>query len=153
LRAEKSSKVHRAAALNMLALGETANCESHFLEAIRLYRNSSTEEDPKIDYGAFLVRQGRTAEALGPLEKAATASPKSVRANMELGKALLYSGKLKPAVLHLEKAVALDPNAWSARLLLGKAYLQLGRTAEGEREMQIGQQGWAKQHESPSNAK
>jgi Flp pilus assembly protein TadD len=72
-----------------------------------------------------------------------------MRANMELGKALLHLGKLKPAVLHLEKAVALDPNAWSARLLLGKAYLQLGRTADGERETRLGQQGWAKQHESP----
>jgi Flp pilus assembly protein TadD len=137
----------------MLALGDTRESERQFLEAIRVYRDSATGEDPKIDYGAFLVRQGRSEEALDSLEKAVKASPKSVRANMELGKALLHLGKLKPAVVHLEKAVALAPNAWAARLLLGKAYLQLGRTADGEREMQLGQQGWAKQNERPLSTK
>ena len=52
------------------------------------------------------------------------------------------STKWKIAAARLEKAVALEPGNFAAHLLLGRAYLRLGRTAEGEREMRLGQQGW-----------
>jgi len=58
--------VHRAAALNLVELGMTQEAERHFRDAIRLYRASTTvpQPDPRLDYGAFLVRQGRTQAAL-----------------------------------------------------------------------------------------
>src|SRR6266566_6144906 len=92
--------------------------------------------------GAFLFRQGRTEEALRPLEQAARDVHSSGRANMEWGRVLLHVNKLNEAAACLEKAVALEPGNSNAHLLLGQAYLRLGRTSQGETEMRLGQEGW-----------
>ena len=137
-------RVHRAIALNFAALGLPAEAERHFVSAIKLNGRAAGEgEDPRVDYGAFLFRQGRTEEALRPIEQAARDVPTSARANMEWGRVLLHLEKLEEAAACLEKAVALEPGNWNARLLLGHAYLRLGRTSEGEREVRLGQEGWA----------
>ena len=134
------ARVHRAIALNFVALGSAAEAEQHFVKAIQLAGRTPLEaEDPRVDYGAFLFRQGRTEEALRPLQQAAP----SARANLELGRVLLHLDRLDEAAARLEKAVALEPANFNAHLLLGRVYLRLGRTSEGEREMRLGQDGWA----------
>lgn len=135
-------RVLRAAARNFEALGRGAEAERRFQAAIRLYRGQDPRaEDPRIDYGGFLFRQGRTAEALAPLEEAARAPASAARAHAELGRVLLQLDRLDRATEQLETALKLDPGDWPAHLLLGRAYVQLGRTAEGERELQIGRRG------------
>jgi tetratricopeptide (TPR) repeat protein len=137
-------KVHRAVALNFAALGLAAEAERHFVTAVQLNGRAVREgEDPRVDYGAFLFRQGRTDEALRPLEQAVRDVPGSARANAEYGRVLLHLDKLDAAAACLEKAVALEPGNWNTHLLLGRAYLRLGRSSEGEREMRLGQEGWA----------
>ena len=37
--------------------------------------------------------------------------------------------------------------------MLGKAYLMLGRTEEGQRELSLGREGWAKQDYGSSKVK
>jgi len=135
--------VHRAIALNFVALFLPTEAERHFLKAIQLAGPGRNGEDPRVDYGAFLFRQGRTQEALRPLEQAVRDAPSSTRANIEWGRVLLHVNKLNEAAVCLEKAVALQPGNWNAHLLLGQAYLRLGRTDQGEREMRLGQEGWA----------
>jgi tetratricopeptide (TPR) repeat protein len=136
-------KVHRAIALNFVALFLPAEAERHFVKAIQLTSPTKNGEDPRVDYGAFLFRQGRTDEALRPLEQAAREAPASARANMELGRVRLHLNRLNEAVTCLEKAVALEPGNSNAHLLLGQAYLRLGRASQGEKEMRLGQEGWA----------
>jgi len=137
------SKVHRAVALNFAALGSPTEAERHFVKAVQLNgRATGQGEDPRVDYGAFLFRQGRTEEAVRPLQQAVRDAPSSTRANTELGRVLLHLDKLDSAAACLEKAVAVEPGNWNARLLLGRAYLRLGRVNEGEREMRLGQDGW-----------
>jgi tetratricopeptide (TPR) repeat protein len=137
-------RVHRGAALNFSALGIPAEAERHFVTAIALHDQADRGgEDPRIDFGAFLFRQGRTEEALGPLEKAAQDAPSSSRANTEWGRVLLHLDRVEAAAACLEKAVAAEPNNGNAHLLLGSAYLRLGRTSEGEKEMRLGREGWA----------
>jgi Flp pilus assembly protein TadD len=154
-----SPRMHRAAALNFVALGQATQAERHFREAIRLAnaRNGTEhtrgEDDPRIDYGAFLTRQGRAEEALRPLMQAADAEPESSRARVELGRALLHLNRPQAAVIHLERAVGLDPKNWGARLLLGKAYLQSGRKTEGEQQVRLGQEGWNQQAQGSSTVK
>jgi len=144
-----AARVHRAAALNFVGLGRAEEAERHFREAIRLHRGAAAAgEDPRIDYGAFLARQGRAEEALPPLEQAVRAAPKSARATIALGRVLLEMGKPAAAAARLEKGLALDQASWNARLLLGKAYLQLGRTEEGERQLRLGQEGWKQDYGS-----
>src|SRR5439155_20309444 len=99
-------------------------------------------ENARINYGAIILRQSRTEEALRPLEQAAHDSPSSARANLEWGRVLLHLNRLNQAAACLEKAVALEPGNSNAHLLLGQAYLRLGRTSQGETEMRLGQEGW-----------
>jgi Flp pilus assembly protein TadD len=135
-------RVQRALARNFEWLGRAADAERSFREAIRLSRGRATlGEDPRVDFGSFLYRQGRTEEAMVPLQEAAEAKPSQARAHMELGRVLLQLDLVGAAAEALEKAVRLDPRDWSAHLLLGRAYLRLGRAADAEREMQTGQQG------------
>jgi Flp pilus assembly protein TadD len=143
---------HRAAALNLAELGKTGEAERHFREAVRLYR-ASPQPDPRVDFGAFLTRQGRAAEALPMLQQSIVFSPRSPRAQAELGRALLELDRPVEAVPPLQRAVDLDPKAWAVRLMLGKAYLRLGRTEEGERELRLGQEGWSKQDYGSSKNK
>lgn len=136
------ARVHRAVALNFMALGRTAEAEQHFREALaKMSDADSLPEDPRVDYGAFLFRQGRTNEALQLLQQAVKAAPSSARAHGELGRVLLHSGKADVAVVHFEKALELDGRASSLRLLLGRAYLQAGRVEEGQKQLQMAQEG------------
>jgi len=129
-------RVHRAAAMNFQALGRAAEAERHYREAMRLSNDGAL----RVDFGAFLFRQGRTQEALAPLEAAARTNP-TARAHGELGRVLLQMGRLPEAARRLETAVAQSPKDAAFRLLLGKAYIQLGRMEEGERELRLARQG------------
>ena len=151
----KQATVHRATALNFVERGMPQEAERHFRDAIRLYRASTAlpQPDPRLDYGAFLIRQGRAQAALELLQESVTASPDSARAHGELGRALLELDRPADALPQLKSAVDLDPAAWAVRLLLGKAYLRLGRTEEGERELKLGREGWTKQDYGSSKVK
>ena len=139
-------RIQRADALNFAALGLPAEAEAHFLKAIAASASSHDSEDPRVDYGAFLFRQGRTEEAIRPLQQAARDNPASGRANLEWGRVLLHLEKLAEATACLEKAASLEPANSNAHLLLGTAYLRLGRTDDGQREMRLGQAAWAGKH-------
>lgn len=143
------SKVHRAIALNYVALDLPEDAERHFLKAIQAAgRPTRGAEDPRVDYGAFLFRQGRTGAALRPLQQAVQDAPSSARANLELGRVLLHLEKTDAAASCLEKAVQLAPDDFNGHLLLGRAYLKLGKTAEGEKELRLGEEGWAAKREA-----
>lgn len=147
-------KTERAMALNFVALDQSKEAERHFLEAVRAHPNSDRSgEDARIDFGAFLTRQGRAQEAATVLERALKDAPESPRACAELGRALLHLGRTAEAAERLEKAVRLDPNSSAERLLLGKAYLQLGRAAEGERELRLGQEAWSRKNYGSSTVR
>ena len=79
------ARVHRAVALNFMALGRMVEAEQNFKTAIAMRQGSdSLRDDPRIDYGAFLFRQGRSDAALQLLQEAVRDAPKSARAHAEL---------------------------------------------------------------------
>lgn len=134
----RRARVHRAIALNYMALGEMETAEAHFRQAIALNPGAEVlQEDPRIDYGAFLFRQGRLEEALPVLRKAAESLPRSARAHLELGRVVLHMGNPELAAASLERAVDLDPRSSTARLLLGRAYMQSGKIDEGRRQLHL----------------
>jgi Flp pilus assembly protein TadD len=151
----KQAAVHRATALNQVELGMTQEADRHFRDAVRLYRASpeAPQPDPRLDYGAFLIRQGRTQIALEMLRQSVSASPTSPRAHAELGRALLELDRPAEAATELKSSVDLDPNGWTVRLMLGRAYLMLGRAEEGQRELNLGREGWARQDYGSSKVK
>lgn len=145
--------VHRAAALNYAELGRAADAERHFRDALRLRGSAPGQPDPRVDYGAFLIRQGRAQDAVGFLTAAAGDAPNFARAHAELGRALLELDRPADALAPLQRSVELDPSNWSVRMILGRTYLRLGRTEEGGRELKFGREGWAKQGYGSSKSK
>jgi tetratricopeptide (TPR) repeat protein len=122
---------HRLLALSLEAAGRTAEAEAGFVAALRLGGKTPPDEDPGIDYGVFLYRQGRTVQALAPLDAAIERHPDSARAHLELGCVLLSLDRLEEAARHLERSLALHDSP-RAHQLLGKAYLRQGKYEAAE---------------------
>jgi tetratricopeptide (TPR) repeat protein len=138
--AAPSSRVHRAAGLNYVALGRDADAERHLRRAVALPVQPPDDPrvDPRVDLGTFLFRQGRLPEAATLLEQAAKSN--SPRAHLELGRVLLQQGNLESAAHHLEQATRLNPTDPNAHLLLARAYQRLGRDADAARELALGEE-------------
>lgn len=133
-----NAQIHRLIALSLEALGETDQAAAAFQKALLADRGSPPNDDPGIDYGVFLYRQGRAEQALDPLENVLKRHPDAGRAHLELGCVLLALDRLPQAETHLERAVALDPQSGRSHLLLGKVYLRLGKEAAGEEQLRQG---------------
>lgn len=131
-------EIHRLLGLSLEGLGHADEASGEFRDAIRLYRGSSRNEDPGIDYGVHLFRLGHAEEAVAPIEAALVRHPDAARAHLELGSVLLALDRLQEAESHLERAATLDPQSSRAHLLLGKVYLRLGKTKAGEEQLAQG---------------
>jgi Flp pilus assembly protein TadD len=129
---------YRLLALSLEGQGDSAEADKAFREALRLTRGGPPDEDPGIDYGVFLSRQGQAAQSLEPLDGALKRHPDSARAHLELGCILLSLDRLADAAAHLERALALDPGNGRAHLLLGKTYLRLGKPDAAEEHLRQG---------------
>ncbi len=82
--------------------------------------------------GTVLLQQGRTEEALAPLQKAAELSQGDPLLHNSLGNALTKLGRLSEAEACYWRALTLDPNSSEARHNLGNV-LKLSRMSEAER--------------------
>ena len=133
-----TAETYRILALSLEALGKSAEAESAFLDAVKLDRNLALNEDPAIDYGVFLYRQGRAQAALAPLQAAVKRHPDAARAQLELGCVLLALDRVDDAAAHLARAASLEPAVARAHLLLAKAYQRLGKTELAAKELSQG---------------
>lgn len=136
--------VERGLGLALDALGRAGEAEKYFRSAIdSAPAGLRLDEDTRVDYAVFLIRQGRLEEASGPLNDHLKRFPASPRGQFELGRVLSQTGRLEAAAAHLKEAVDADPQYWPAHLLLGRVYIRLGRNAEGERHLLLGEKGAA----------
>jgi protein O-GlcNAc transferase len=84
----------------------------------------------RLQYGAYLSREGMFVEALEQLEVAAALEPDDPVVHGELGIAHALKGDLESAAEAMERGLALaDDDSWT-RLLLGLVYHELGRNEE-----------------------
>ena len=135
-----TARIYHVAGLNNFALGKNEEAERDLRRAIAL--GQAGQNNVRIDLGSFLFRQGRLEEALILLGAAVAAEPDSARANLESGRVLLHSDQLPVAIKRLETAARLNPADWNTHMLLGRAYQRVGRDADAERELKLGQNGW-----------
>jgi Flp pilus assembly protein TadD len=84
----------------------------------------------RLQYGAYLAREGFFDDALVHLRAALELSPEDPVVHSELGTALALKGDLEEAVPHMEDALDLAPDDSWTRLLLGLIYAELGRIEE-----------------------
>jgi len=101
--------------------------------AIEAYRKAITwqeqslhpSEQPYVNLGNLLMEQDRPAEAIEPLEKAASLAPDNAFCHLTLGNAYLRTRRLEGAQNELERATQLEPDNAAAHFQLGKLYKQI----------------------------
>jgi tetratricopeptide (TPR) repeat protein len=86
-------------------------------------------DDTFLNVGEELVRNGRPAEAIPLLEKAAAASPDYAPAHFNLGVALSRTGDRAGALAHFQSAVRLQPDDFEAEAALALALEESGDLA------------------------
>ncbi len=133
---QDSPEGHRLLALSLEAMGRAPEAETEFRTAVRTGHNAAADEDPGIDYGVFLYRQGRMDEAMDALRAAVARHADSPRARLELGCTLLAMNRLDDAARELERSLALRPTP-RTHLLLGKTYQRLGKAEAAEAQLQL----------------
>jgi tetratricopeptide (TPR) repeat protein len=98
--------------------------------AIEAYRNAIAwqeasphrSEQPYVNLGNLLMEQDRTAEAVGPLEKAVALAPDNAFCHLTLGVYYRKVGQVESARHELERATQLDPENAVAHYQLGRLY-------------------------------
>jgi Flp pilus assembly protein TadD len=91
-------------------------------------------EQPYVNLGNLLMEQGRTAEAIEPLEKAVALAPDNAFCHMTLGVYYRKINQLDSARRELERATQLDPENAVAHYQLGRAYKELHALDRAEAE-------------------
>ncbi|MCG8406373.1 MAG: tetratricopeptide repeat protein [Phycisphaerales bacterium] len=84
----------------------------------------------------LLHQDGRSSEAIAPLESALTSNPNWIECLQNLGVALARSARTEEAIDYFEKARDLKPRAAGVRIGLGNAYLKVNRFASARAEFQ-----------------
>jgi Flp pilus assembly protein TadD len=82
---------------------------------------------PRLQYGAYLAREGFFEEALEHLRAALALVPEDPAMHGELGIALALKGDMQGAADAMEQALALAPDDSWTRVLLGLVYVELAR--------------------------
>ena len=82
--------------------------------------------------GAALMQLGRNSEALAPMQKATSLSPKDVEAHYNYGSILQYLGRLNEAEASYRKALHINPVYAHAHCNLGSVLQVMGRLIEAE---------------------
>ena len=114
-------RVHDALGSVQEALRRPSDAEGHFRQAINGNKRQSPE--PSYHFGRFLVREGRTGEALAVLVPAAETFPAYEPIRFELGRAYYQTNRLPEA----ERQLAAAPTLPEARKLLEKVQKQRGK--------------------------
>jgi tetratricopeptide (TPR) repeat protein len=103
--------------------------------------NPRKSEQPYVNLGSLLLEQGRSQDAIKPLETAVLLAPDNAYCRLRLGAAYFRTGKMDQAQQELEKSIQLDPENAAAHYQLGKVYKathQVARaTAEFDRTAEL----------------
>jgi tetratricopeptide (TPR) repeat protein len=123
-------------------LGLIYETEGNVNGAIEAYRKAITwqeqipqvNEQPYVNLGNLLTQQGRSQEAIGPLEKAVALAPNNPYCHLTLGVFYRKMGATEKARRELVRATDLDPNNAVAHYQLGRIYKDLKDLAHAKAE-------------------
>src|SRR5436309_6134 len=107
--------------------------EQQYREAIRLNANYAMGHNW---YGLFLMRSGRSGEAVVELKHALNLDPLSIVTTNDLGWVFYHARQYDQAIDQFKKALEMDKGFAWAHNLLGFAYLQQGKHKEALAEIQ-----------------
>ena len=131
----RSSKAENNLGLILETEGQTATAMKAYQTAIAWQEHSSRpSEQPYVNLGNLLMEQGKTKEAIPPLEKAVALAPNNAFCRMTLGMAYRQLGQLDAAQRELEKATQLEPDNAKAHYQLGRLYKDIHDTVRARAE-------------------
>lgn len=134
----KDAKAAINLALTLEMRNQPANADRAYKQAIVLAdADARTDQWPYLDYGSFLLDQGRAAEAVAPLRRAVALAPACADCHGKLGRALDETGKFEDGLKELERAVALAPKNPKLHYALGRAYRSAGMEDKSRQEMAL----------------
>src|SRR6266496_1541601 len=115
------------------SLGLILETEGKPAAAIEAYRkaiawqeqNSQLSEQPYVNLGNLLAEQGRSQEAVPPLEQAVALAPSNAFCHLTLGVYYRKAGQMEGAQRELERATQLEPYNAVAHYQLGRLYKQM----------------------------
>jgi len=127
------------------ALGFVMEAMSDDDAAVALYKKAAEMNEsrggnfaaPYVNLAAYYNRTGNSDLAQGYAQKALQKNAKSDGGNFQLGKALERQGKLPEAADALNRAIAINPSTSSYHYVLSGVYRRLGKTQEGQEQMDI----------------
>jgi len=91
---------------------------------------TSANSTAHVNLGAFLVEQGRTAEAVAHYRQALELRPRNADAHTNLGALMAAAGRVEQAVAHYRQAIEINPGSAETHFNLGVAMARLGNTSE-----------------------
>jgi tetratricopeptide (TPR) repeat protein len=87
--------------------------------------------------GNFLIRDGRTSEAVTYLENAVSLEPGSAPFHKALGTAYQSDSLFDKAIVQYEKALAIDPTDAGSQYFLGSCFFQEGDSADAMKHLDL----------------
>lgn len=134
----KDTKAATNLGLTLDMLNQPDAADLAYRHAIALAdEDSHTDQWPYLDYGAFLLEQGRAADAIPLLRKSIVHAPGCAQCYGKLGRALDETGNSKEACTNLERAVELSPNDPALHYALGRAYRSAGLLEKARHELEL----------------
>jgi len=109
------------------------NTETLFRHALAVTRENHVAH---ANLGAYLLRQGRTADALVHLHEAVRLRPFDALARLNLGVAAASQGKWEEAIQHYRSLLAVRPDHVSGNFNLALALLQVGQRSEARARLE-----------------
>jgi tetratricopeptide (TPR) repeat protein len=103
--------------------GNMAGAIEAYRSAIaRQEETSPSDEQPYVNLGNLLAEQGRSQEAIGPLQKAVAIAPNNAYCHLTLGVFYRKAGEMKKARQQLLLATELEPDNAIVHYQLGRLY-------------------------------
>jgi tetratricopeptide (TPR) repeat protein len=113
---------------------------THFDDAIAADKKaieiSPKNADARVALGDLYLRRGQRSEALAEYSNVLSAFPDRATPYYRSADARLQMGDFAEAAAAAAKALQLDPKERKARYVLGMALMRLGRTQEGQKELE-----------------
>lgn len=125
-------------ALTLEMLNQPAKADGAYRHAIALADSDPhTDQWPYLDYGSFLLEQGRAQDAIPLLTRSIAIAPTCAQCHGKLGRAYDETGKFEQAVAELEHAVTLSPHDAKLHYALGHAYRSAGLIEKSREELAL----------------
>jgi adenylate cyclase len=123
------------ALLGWVYLWKDRHYEQAIAEAERAIALDPNNADSYMALAEILTYPGRSAEAIGWMEKAMRLNPRYPALYLRiLGTAYYWTGRTEEAIAAFESALARNPNWLAAHLFLAFVYSEVGREAEARAE-------------------